>query len=96
MILSFRDRGTEDIFNGDDSKAARRSLPSNLHERARRTLDPLNAAVSLQSLSLPGLRLEKLKGDRAGEHSVRINERYRVCFLWTESGPESVQIVDYH
>jgi toxin HigB-1 len=96
LIVSFRDRGTEDIFNGEDSKPARKTLPSNLHSRARKALDQLNAAVSLQSLSLPGLRLEKLKGDRAGEHSIRINDQYRVCFRWTEAGPESLEIVDYH
>lgn len=96
MIVSFRDRGAEDIFDGEDSKAARKTLPSNLHARAGKTLDQLNAAVSLQSLSLPGLRLEKLKGDRAGQHSIRINDQYRVCFRWTESGAEDVEIVDYH
>jgi proteic killer suppression protein len=56
----------------------------------------LNAAVSLVSLSLPGLRLEKLKGDRVGQHSIRINDQYRVCFRWTEMGAEDVEIVDYH
>ena len=96
MIVSFRDRGTEDIFDGEDSKASRKSLPSSLHARAGKTLDQLSAAVSLQSLSLPGLRLEKLKGDRAGQHSIRINDQYRVCFRWTESGAEDVEIVDYH
>lgn len=96
MIGSFKDRGTEDIFQGTDSKAARKVLPTKLHDRAGRTLDQLNAAVSLVSLSLPGLRLEKLKGDRAGQHSIRINDQYRVCFRWTEMGPADVEIVDYH
>jgi proteic killer suppression protein len=96
VIVSFRDQSTEDVFNGEDSKAARRALPSNLHDRARRTLDQLDAAVSLKSLSLPGLRLEKLKGNRSGQHSIRINEQYRVCFEWTEAGAEAVEIVDYH
>ncbi|MGD2124009.1 MAG: type II toxin-antitoxin system RelE/ParE family toxin [Gemmatimonadota bacterium] len=96
MIVTFKDRGTEDIFDGEDSKAARKTLPSNLHKRAGQTLDQLSAAVSLNSLSLPGLRLEKLKGDRAGQHSIRINDQYRVCFRWTERGAESVEIVDYH
>ena len=96
MIVSFKDRGTEDIFDGEDSKAARRTLPSSLHDRAGRTLDQLSAAVSLDSLSLPGLRLEKLKGGRAGQHSIRINDQYRVCFCWTENGAENVEIVDYH
>jgi len=96
LIVSFKDRGTEDIFDGEDSKAARKVLPSNLHNRAGQTLDQLSAAISLNSLSLPGLRLEKLKGDRAGQHSIRINDQYRVCFRWTERGAENVEIVDYH
>jgi len=96
LIVSFKERGTEDIFDGENSKAARKILPSNLHGRAGRTLDQLSAAVSLDSLSLPGLRLEKLKGDRAGQHSIRINDQYRVCFRWTEKGAQDVEIVDYH
>jgi len=96
LIVSFKNRGTEHIFDGTDSKAARKLLPSGLHDRAGRTLDQLEAAISLTSLSLPGLRLEKLKGDRASQHSIRINNQYRVCFRWTEAGPEDVEIVDYH
>ncbi len=96
LIVSFKDRGTEDVFEGIDSKAARKVLPSDLRPRGAKTLDQLHAAVSLKSLSLPGLRLEKLKGDRAGQHSIRINDQYRVCFRWTDAGPENVEIVDYH
>jgi toxin HigB-1 len=96
LIVSFKNRGTEDIFNGVNSKVARKTLPSQLHPRAGRTLDQLSAAVSLDSLTLPGLRLEKLRGGRVGQHSVRINDQYRVCFQWTEIGPEEVEIVDYH
>lgn len=96
MIVSFKDRGTEDIFDGTDSKAARKTLPSTLHDRAGKSLDQVSAAVSLHSLSLPGLRLEKLKGNRAGQHSIRINDQYRVCFRWTELGAADVEIVDYH
>ena len=96
MILSFKDRGTEDIFDGSSSKAMRRSLPGHLHRRAGRVLDQLNAADALEALSLPGLRLEKLKGDRADQYSARINDQYRVCFVWTDAGPENVEIVDYH
>lgn len=96
MIVSFKSRGTEDVYDGENSKAARKALPSQLHAKAGRTLDQLSAAVSLESLSLPGLRLEKLKGNRAGQHSIRINDQYRVCFLWTEAGAENVEIVDYH
>lgn len=65
MIISFRDKSTEHIFDGADTKLARKKLPSQLHEKAAKTLDRLNSAVSLQSLSFPGLRLEKLKGDRS-------------------------------
>ena len=96
MIVSFKDQGAADIFDGEDTKAARKTLLSILHERAGRTLDQLSGAVSLKSLSLPGLRLEKLKGDRTGQHSIRINDQYRVCFRWTEQGAQDVEIVDYH
>jgi proteic killer suppression protein len=96
LIVSFKDRGTEDIYDGADSKGARRILPRKLHRRAGRVLDQVDAAVSLKSLSLPGLRLEKLKGDRKGQHSVRINDQYRVCFRWPDAGVEDVEIVDYH
>ncbi|MDP2958878.1 MAG: type II toxin-antitoxin system RelE/ParE family toxin [Longimicrobiales bacterium] len=96
MIISFRNRGTEDVFHGEDTKAARKMLPPPLHPRAGRTLDQLHAAVSLESLSLPGLRLQKLRGDRVGQHSIRINDQYRVCFRWTEVGAEDIEIVDYH
>ena len=64
---------------------------------ARRKLDLLNAAVSLASLRAPpGNRLEALKYDRSGQHSIRINEQYRICFVWTDEGAEQVEIVDYH
>jgi toxin HigB-1 len=96
LIASFRGRGTEDVFDGNDTKASRKVLPSELHERGGKVLDQLHAAVSLKSLSLPGLRLEKLKGDRAGQYSVRINDQFRICFRWTDAGPEDVEIVDYH
>jgi proteic killer suppression protein len=96
LIASFKDKGTEDVFDGEDTKAARKTLPSSLHDKGAGALDRLNPAVSLQSLSLPGLRLEKLKGDRRGHHSIRINDQYRVCFRWTDSGAEDVEIVDYH
>ncbi len=84
------------MFDGQASKAARRVLPIELHRTAGRSLDRLHAAVSLRSLSLPGLRLEKLRGDRAGQHSIRINDQYRICFRWTVRGAEEVEIADYH
>ena len=96
MIISFRDRGTEDIFDGLGTKTARKTLGQQLHRKAGKVLDRLSSAVSLRSLSLPGLRLEKLKRDRVGQHSIRINDQYRICFLWREAGAEKVEIVDYH
>lgn len=96
-ILSFRDRATEDVNNGRNSKAARSVLPPSLHTRARVKLARLHAAESLIDLtSLPGTRLEKLAGDRDGQHSIRINEQYRICFIWTSLGAAQVPIVDYH
>lgn len=97
MIVSFADAGTEDVFQGRDSKAARRVCPSSLWAVARRKLDLLNAAVSLVSLRVPpGNRLESMKGDRAGQFSIRINDQFRICFGWTEGGPADVEIADYH
>lgn len=97
MIQSFGDKGTEAVFEGIESRAARRCCPGELHPKARRKLEQLNAAVSLEDLRAPpGNRLEKLSGDRVGQHSVRINKQYRVCFKWTERGAEGVEIEDYH
>lgn len=97
MIVSFADAGTEDIFNGVGSKQARRTCPRELRPQARRKLDQLNAAVECDSLRVPpGNRLEALKGDRERQHSIRLNDQYRVCFQWTDTGPALVEIVDYH
>ncbi len=96
MIVSFKNRGTEDVFDGVSSKAARKTLPPKLQERAAKTLDWLDSAVSLKSLTLPGLRLKALWGDRKGQHSIRINDRYRICFRWRQQGAEAVEILDYH
>jgi toxin HigB-1 len=96
-IQSFHDAGTADLFNRKPSRAARKVCPVDLWSVARRKLDQLNAAVSLQSLGFPpGNKLEALKGDRQGQHSIRINERWRVCFRWTDAGPLDVEVVDYH
>ena len=96
MIASFRDKGTEDVFDGRDSKKARKACPSDLVRVARRKLDQLNQAAVLSDLRVPpSNHLEKLKGDRDGQHSIKINDQWRVCFRWTESG-EDVEIVDYH
>ena len=96
-ILSFRDRTTEDINYGCATKAALRRLPRELHERARVKLARLHAASAVRDLAeLPGSRLEKLSGDRDGQFSIRINDRYRICFVWTAQGAQQVEIVDYH
>ena len=97
MILSFRNQGTEDIFNRRSTKAARKLCPEAIWQVAQRKLDQLNACVSLASLAIPpGNRLEALRQDRHGQHSIRINEQYRLCFQWTAKGAEQVEITDYH
>jgi toxin HigB-1 len=97
MILSFADPGAEDVFNRRPTRAARRNCPELLWPVARRKLDQLNAVVSLDSLRIPpGNRLEALTGNRHGQHSIRINDQYRICFTWTAEGAASVEIVDYH
>lgn len=91
MIRSFRCRRTEALFNGDAPKEL-----ASIERVARRKLDMIDAAGKLSDLrSPPGNRLEALKGDRAGQHSIRINDQWRVCFVW-DGGAESVEIVDYH
>lgn len=97
MIKSFANQGTEDVFHEEDSKAARKACPVSLRRVAIRKLTQLHAAETLEDMRVPpGNRLEELKGDRAGQHSVRINDQYRVCFRWTDDGAEDVEIVDYH
>jgi toxin HigB-1 len=97
MIQSFASDGTEDIFNGISSKNARKACPQSLWKVAFRKLDLLDAVVSLDELKIPpGNQLEALKGDRKGQHSIRINDQYRICFVWSSSGPDKVEIVDYH
>jgi proteic killer suppression protein len=93
MILGFRSREAENIWRGVRS----RTLPVEIQVVARRKLRYLNNARSLRDLRVPpGNRLEPLKGERAGQHSIRINEQWRICFRWTDSGPDDVEIVDYH
>lgn len=97
MIQSFKSAGTEDIFNGTRTQAARRTCPQSLWKIAIRKLDQLDSVTALPELQIPpGNRLEALKGDRQGQHSIRINDQYRICFRWTEPGPAEVEIVDYH
>jgi proteic killer suppression protein len=97
MAISFRGKGTEDVFNGVRSKAARKVCPPELVDRARSKLFLIDDAESIDDLRVPpGNRLEALKGDRKGQYSVRINEQYRICFRWTDSGVQDAEIVDYH
>ncbi|HSZ58382.1 MAG TPA: type II toxin-antitoxin system RelE/ParE family toxin [Tepidisphaeraceae bacterium] len=96
-IRGYRDKGTRDIALGDDSKAARRALPVALHDVARRRLAFLAAAESLGDLgSRPGLNLHPLRGVRRGQHAIRINDQYRVCFVWQAGDADDVEITDYH
>lgn len=95
--MKFADGGTQDIYNGVSSKASRRICPSSLVAKAQLKLIVLEAAETLDSLKIPpGNRLEALKGDRLGQHSIRINEQYRICFIWAGEQATNVQIVDYH
>lgn len=97
MIRSFRNRGIEDIFEGADSAAARRLCPKDLWPAARRKLDQINRVARLAELAVPpGNRLERLRGVRKGQHSIRINDQYRICFYWEGSHAEEVEIKDYH
>ena len=97
MIADFADQGTEDIFYGVNSAAARRTCPQQLHPIAARKLTALNRAEELADLTLPaGNRLEALRGGRQGQHSIRINAQYRVCFFWERGQASAVEITDYH
>jgi len=97
MIQSFRNQGTEDIFNGKNTRAARKLCPPALWKIAAKKLDQLDSVRLIQELRVPpGNMLESLKGNRRGEYSIRINEQYRICFKWKAGGPEAVEITDYH
>jgi proteic killer suppression protein len=97
MIVSFKNQATEDIFNGVNSKIARKICPQTIWRIASRKLDQLDSVESLEELKIPpGNRLESLSGDRDSEFSIRIIEQYRICFVWGELGPSEVEIVDYH
>jgi toxin HigB-1 len=97
VIRSFKDRRTEALFHGESSVAAFQAI----EKVALRKLDMLDSATRLADLRAPpGNRLEALRGDREGQHSIRINDRWRLCFVWRDSdsgsGAELVEIVDYH
>jgi proteic killer suppression protein len=97
MIQSFRNKASEDIFNGNNTKNARRTCPKALWKIARRKLDQLDSVVELKELKIPpGNKLEILIGDRKNEYSIRINDQYRICFVWLLSGPDCIEITDYH
>ncbi|MFH0989608.1 MAG: type II toxin-antitoxin system RelE/ParE family toxin [bacterium] len=96
MIINFADQTTEDIFNGLDTKHARR-IPSTVWKIAIRKLDLLNAAHELKDLRVPPAnRLEALKGKWIGLYSIRINDQLRVVFKWSDGNAKDVQIIDYH
>ena len=93
MIKNFRDKETEKIFNRFLSK----KLPENIQHLARRKLVILDAATELNTLRVPpGNRLEALKGDRKGQHSIRISDQWRICFKWKTGDAYDVEIADYH
>lgn len=93
MILGYRNKRTRDFAAGKRIKAF-----DGIKHQAEMKLDQLDAATSLRDLSLPGNRLETLKGERRGQYSVRINDQWRICFEWPKGseGPTNVEIVDYH
>ena len=93
MINSFKGKETEKIFNGKFSS----KLPQTIQRLAARKLDYLDGAGELGDLrSPPGNRLEALKDDRAGQHSIRLNDQWRICFVWRDNNAHDVEIVDYH
>ncbi|HEY3900228.1 MAG TPA: type II toxin-antitoxin system RelE/ParE family toxin [Chthoniobacter sp.] len=93
MIQSFADSETQAVFEGIVS----RRLPSNLQSVMHRKLLLVDAAMNINDLRVPpGNRLEALSGDRKGQHSIRVNQQWRICFVWTITGPADVEIVDYH
>lgn len=97
MIRSFADAATEDLFNGVDSRRARVACPRDLWPVVRRKLTQLNRVRDLRELAVPpGNRLEALVGSRKGQHSIRINQQYRVCFRWEAGYADQVEVTDYH
>jgi toxin HigB-1 len=96
-IRSYRDRGTRDVAVGVNSKAARGVLPIQLHDVARRRLAYLAAAETLDDLRIrPGFNLHALMGERRGQQAIRINDQYRICFVWIAGDADQLEITDYH
>lgn len=97
VIISFLNKGTKDLFDRKDSKDARRICPQQIWRIAQRELDQLNAVIKLESLRIPpGNFLEALKDNRKGQHSIRVNDQYRICFVWAGEGAADVEITYYH
>jgi proteic killer suppression protein len=97
VIRTFRGQGTEDVFDGLDTSMARKVCPRTLWHIARRKLDQINRVRDLRELAAPpGNRLERLRRDRTGQHSIRINDQYRICFEWEDGHAHEVEITDYH
>ena len=93
LIQRFKDKETERVFEGQNV----RRLPDDIKRRARMRLQRVVAATALSDLRVPpSHRLKALTGDRKGQHSIRINDRWRVCFCWTEQGAMEIEITDYH
>ena len=96
MIMDFGDETTEGVFHGENTKAARR-LPESIWKTACRKLDMLNAAHELRDVAVPpGNRLEALRGNLTGRHSIRINDQFRIVFRWKDGNAHEVRITDYH
>jgi proteic killer suppression protein len=96
VIVSFGDAATEALYHGSPDRRARR-IPPDVVKSTLRKLDMLAAAVVLEDLRVPpGNRLEALKGDFAGQHSIRVNDQWRIIFRWTPRGPAEVRLIDYH
>ena len=95
--MKFKSAGAADIYNDLETKAARAVVPPSLRKVARRKLAMLALLAELNDLRVvPGNRLEALKGDRSGQHAIRLNDQYRICFVWTGTEAVDVEIVDYH
>lgn len=97
VIRSFATAATKDLFDGVDRRRARRACPVRLWPAVRRKLTQLNRVRELRELAVPpGNRLERLHGDWAGQHSIRVNERYRLCFRWEDGYADEIEVIDYH
>jgi len=97
MVYSFKNKGTEDIFNGKNTKEARKNCPRSLWRIAAKKLDQLDSIIILDELRIPpGNKLEALSGKKKGQHSIRINNQYRICFIWKQESLQQVEITDYH